>query len=297
MPDVNPFLIDTHCHLQFPAYKDDRTRVIEEAFLEHVWMIFPGTDLCTSKDALALASQHKTGAWSTVGLHPSHIFPHPIDPLESYLNEGSEVFDYSQYKTLAQDKKVVSIGECGLDYARLEEVAQQNNVSIGDIQQRQREVYKEHLKLAQELHLPIITHCRASSQTSVDAYDDVLSILDDFPEVRGVIHCYTGDLQSAKKFLERGFFLSFTGIITFQKTAYLADIIKQLPATSFLIETDAPYLTPMPFRGRRNHPIYVRYIAKRIADIRGVSLDEIARQTVENTKTLFEIKVTAHKTE
>ena len=247
-------VFDSHCHPQFPQYEGSREEVVKRALDGGVFMICIGTDLETSKKAIELAEKYE-GIWATVGLHPN--------------DNLSERFDPDIYKKLLNQEKVVGFGEIGLDYYR---------TTKKEDQEQQKQKFIEQLGLAGKSGKPVVLHCR-------DAHQDMLGILS--PNLRGVIHSFTGTLEEAKKYLDLGFHLGFNGILTF--TDQYDETVRYAPLEKILLETDAPYLTPVPFRGKRNEPLYVKYVAEKIAELKGIDYDEVARQTFENTKDLFGI--------
>jgi len=246
--------IDSHCHPQFPQYDQDRNEVIKRTLDQSVKMICVGTDLEMSKKAIQLAETHD-GIWATVGIHP---------------NDLKSGFDIEDYKPLINDK-IIAIGEIGLDYYRTKEAVDQK---------RQRDALVQWLELVKNMDLPLVIHCR-------EAYDDMLKILDQYPGLGGVIHSFTSNLETAKKFLDRGFFIGFNGIISF--TDQYDDAVTEVPLDKILLETDAPFLSPVPYRGKRNEPWQVKFVAQRISELRGDSVEEIAKITMENTKKLFNL--------
>jgi TatD DNase family protein len=244
-------LFDTHAHLNFNTFKDDSFDVLQKSLDNDVWMINVGSQYGTSKRAVTMAEKYEKGAYAAVGLHPIY---------------AEETFDYEKYKELAQSKKVVAIGEIGLDY-------KQEYVSF---KEKQKEVFLKQLDLAKELNLPVIIHCRM-------AHEDLIGILK--PRLSGVMHCFTGDWAQAQQYLDMGLHLGFNGIIF---KFDVDEVIEKVPLEKILIETDCPYLTPPPMTGR-NEPIFVRYVAEKIAKIKGLSYNEISRITTENAKKLFKI--------
>jgi TatD DNase family protein len=252
-------MIDTHAHVNFGAYKLDADEVIRRSLDGNTWIINVGSQYSTSKRAVELAKKYEKGVYAAVGLHPI------------YAEDG---FDYEKYKQLARSCGVVAIGETGLDHKK----------EYVSFKEKQKEVFLKQLELAKELRLPIIFHCRM-------AHKDLIKILDEqkagnSEQLKGVVHCFTGSLTQAEKYLAMGFYLGFNGII-FKMN--LDDIIKQAPLDKILIETDCPYLTPPPAGIERNEPIYVRYIAEKIAQVKNISYKEIAKITTENAKDLFKI--------
>ncbi len=286
---MTPRLIDTHCHIHFNAYKHDAAVVIQETLGRGVWMITVGTQKDTSKNGVACAQECDEGLYASVGLHPNHLFPVFIDEAEGAFTSREEDFDYAYYKSLCASKKVVAIGECGLDYYRIPET-----LDINTVKAKQDRVFRAHLDLSHELHLPVICHIR-------DAHDETISVLKEYVgsgklSRRGVIHCYTSDAAHALQYVELGFYVSFTGIITFepknnntQMLHTMWDAVRAAPLDRVLIETDAPYLTPIPHRGKRNHPLYVEFVAQKIAEIKGLTVDEVAKITTKNARALFRI--------
>ncbi|OGZ41928.1 MAG: hypothetical protein A3C80_02135 [Candidatus Ryanbacteria bacterium RIFCSPHIGHO2_02_FULL_45_43] len=272
-------LIDIHAHINFNAFKDDGHEVIHRSHDGGVGMILVGSQSDTSKRAVAYANHYPGGVWAAVGLHPIHLIELTVD--EQELGGGApgfvtrvETFDYNLYRKLGKEKKVVAVGECGLDYFRL-------TVSA-DIKKKQEEVLKQHIALARELNKPLMIHCR-------NAYGDLLAILksEQAANTGGDIHFFVGNWETAKRFLDMGFYLSFTGVITF--TSDYDEVVKKIPLERIMIETDSPYVSPIPHRGKRNEPLYVKEVAKRIADIRGIAYEKVAQATAENAKELFKL--------
>ncbi len=266
-------LIDIHSHVQFAAYDADRDEVVARAREAGVGMINVGTQQDTSKAAVKLAHKYPDIAWATIGLHPIHTSKSFHDKQE--LSEGGEeftsrgeIFDYEFYKKLGVDPKVVGIGECGLDYYRLG----------NDTKKLQQEVFVKHIALAKELHKPLMIHCR-------EAYDDLLAMLDG--SVTGDCHFFAGGWQTAKKFLDLGFTLSFTGVITF--THDYDEVVKNTPLDMILAETDSPYVTPEPLRGKRNEPVNVQYVVAKIAELKKLPLEHVQGAILNNTKRVFQL--------
>lgn len=285
-----PTFVDTHCHVHFNAYNNDSSQVIQHALDVGVWMITIGTQKDTSKNGIVVSEQFD-GLWCSVGLHPNHLFPVYIDEDEHPFVTREEDFDYAYYKQLCESsEKVVAIGECGLDYYRLPEDRDQHMMK-----RKQEEVFRAHLDLADEMNLPVVLHIR-------DAHDETLAILREYVDAgkltrKGVCHCFTSNAEHAKAYVNLGFYVSFTGIITFPAKKSqpalqqeLWEAVKAVPLDRLCIETDAPYLTPVPHRGERNLPEYVAHVAGKVAELHNVSLDEVARQTTRNAITLFNLK-------
>ncbi len=252
-------LIDTHAHLDFDRFDKDREEVIQNAFDEGVKRIINvGADMQSSLNSAKMAKKYDF-IYATVGVHPHDA-------------EDVTDADYQVLKKLARDEKVVAIGEIGLDYHY-----------DNSPRKKQQEVFKRQLKLAKELKLPIAIHSR-------DAKDDTLAILrEEGEDLTGVMHCYAYDLSTAKEVINLGFYLAFGGVITFNNASNLRHVVKEVSLDRILIETDAPYLTPVPYRGKRNESKYVKEVAKKIAEIKGIELEEVEKVTTENAKRLFKL--------
>jgi TatD DNase family protein len=265
---------DAHTHVNFVAYNDDREATILRAKEQQVGMNVVGTQLDTSKAAVALAEKYDN-VWATIGLHPVHTAKSYHDVKE--LGEGGkeftsrgEVFDMAAYEALGSNSRVIAVGECGLDYYRVEE-------STKDIQSK---AFIEQIELANTLNKPLMLHIR-------NAYDDALEILKAHAKVKGDVHFFAGDWNIAKKFLDFGFTLSFTGVVTF--THDYDEVVRNAPLDMLLCETDAPYVTPAPHRGKRNESSYVPLIVQKIAEIRGEDAETVRAQIMANSKRVFGI--------
>lgn len=280
--------IDTHAHVNFKDFKDDADEVIRRSLDNDTWMILVGSEYKTSNRALSYANKYQKGVYAAVGLHPSHLENGRVESLENgekIFYERFEEFDYGSYEKLAQFEKVVAIGEIGLDYYHLD--PKEDNQKI---KKKQQEVFVQQLILARQLNLPVIIHCR-------QAHDDLYEILANFKkeygqaipvgEPWGVVHCFSGDEDLAWKYFRLGLMISFTGLITFSKQ--WDDLIRKIPLDKIMIETDAPYMTPEPYRGQRNEPLLVQYVAKRVADIKGLKIEKVAKATFDNACRLFKI--------
>src|SRR3989344_8478292 len=242
-------LIDIHAHVNFNAFREDGDAVIRRTLDAGVGMILVGSQYDTSKRAVEYAERYKEEAvWAAVGLHPIHVAEEFYVDAQEIESEGvpgfktrPEVFDYAKYKTLAEHPKVVAIGECGLDYYRV-------GKNEAD-KQKQTEVFRKQIQLAREVKKPLIIHCR-------NAYDDLHAILKEEKAgpaqggQGGTIHFFAGTWADAQKFLDLGFHLSFTGVITFARD--YDETLKNAPLDRIMVETDAPYVAPVPYRGKRN---------------------------------------------
>lgn len=257
-------LIDSHAHLEMKEFDNDRDEVIKRAKAAGVdFIVTVGTNLQLSRKAVLLAGQYEN-IYATIGVHP-----HDVGKI------GSKTYD--DLKELAGQKKVVAYGEIGLDYFR--------NITP---QAQQIEKFSEQLQLAKELHLPVIIHDR-------DAHDQSLQMVKASGIHSGVFHCFSGDYEMAKQCLDWGFYLSVPGVVTFDKAKTIQNVVKQVPLSSLLLETDCPYLAPNPYRGKRNEPAYVVHTAKKVAEIKGISREEVAAVTSQNTLSLFQIEVPPNK--
>jgi TatD DNase family protein len=252
-----PPLFDAHCHPQFPEYDVDRETVIQRAIDEDVLMIAVGTSVETSRQAIELARAYPGKIWAAVGIHPN------------------ETGDAADLATLAATREVIAIGETGLDYHSLkpEDARATRN---------QRDLFETHIALARAVRKPLIIHGR-------DAYADIYRILASAKFPYGVmIHFFQGTTEDAERFLDLGAYLSFAGPITF--TDQYDEVIRSVPLDRILVETDAPYAAPVPHRGERNEPVFVRYVAQKIAAIKNVELEHIVTTTTRNVTALFGIK-------
>ena len=271
-------IVDTHSHLNFNAYNADRDEVIKRIQQFDVVCIDVGTKYETSKKAIELAKSTKN-IFSAIGLHPIHIKTDLIklrtDESEGNFTPLGEEFDKEKYRELAKSDKVVAIGEIGLDYY----YKPKTKSRLEEFQNLQKKVFTEQLELAKELDLPVIIHCRM-------AFDDLFEILATY-KLAGVVHCFTGSLEQAQKFIDLGFYIGINGIIYKMD---LSGVIKNIPLEKLLVETDCPYLTPFEEgKDKRNEPIFVKHIIQKISDLRELTFEEVADQTTKNAKKLFKI--------
>lgn len=272
---------DAHTHTNFVAYNDDREDVIQRAKDAHVAINVVGTQKDTSKAAVELAQKYEH-VFATIGLHPVHTSKSYHD--EQELGEGGkeftsrgEVFDMDTYLKLGKDPRVVAVGECGLDYYRVDP----NTKKV------QEEAFIGQIELANRLEKALMLHVRPSAG-SQDAYLDALELLKAHAKVQGDVHFFAGNWETAKKFLDIGFTLSFTGVVTF--THDYDEVVKKAPLDMLLTETDAPYVTPSPHRGKRNEPSYIPLIARAIAGIRGEEEMKVAEVIFANVCRVFQLK-------
>jgi len=273
--------IDTHTHVNLSAFEADREEVLARARDAGVAMINIGTKLSTSEKAVAIARAHEQ-AYAAVGLHPVQTVPglHDEDEVgeggKPFISKG-EVFDYDVMKALAQDSRTVAIGECGLDYFH----------TTSESEAAQREAFVAQIHLANELGKPLMLHVRNGKDASKNAYKDVAAILKSEARVRGNAHFFAGSVDDARLYLDRGFSVSFTGVVTF--TRDYDEVVRFVPADMIHAETDAPYVSPKPYRGQRNEPLYVREVVQKLAEIRSVDPEQFREQLLLNAHTLYGI--------
>ena len=281
-----PKYIDIHAHVNFKAFDKDRDAVIKKALDNNTWIINVGTQVDTSKKAVEMVHQYKEGVYAIVGLHPIHTSASFHDEQElgeegkeftqtlignqlvSGFTSRGEIFDKNIYRELLKDPKVVAVGECGLDYYHAEK----------ESLEKQKEAFIRQIELANEIKKPLMLHVR-------DAYADTIQILKQYAKVKGVVHFFTGNLEEAKSFLDLGFMLSFSGVLTFSHD--YDEVVKNTPLDMILTDTDSPYVAPVPYRGKRNEPSYVSEIVKKIAEIKNLSEEEMAKTIITNAKNLF----------
>ncbi len=259
--------------------------MIRRSLDNEIWMILVGTEYKTSKRALDYANKYERGVFATVGLHPIHLQSISAKGEDYEFQSRAEDFNYEVYERLAKSNKTVAIGEIGLDYYHIDKT--QNAAAV---KERQKEIFIEQFKLARELDLPVIIHCR-------QAHDDMLAMLKALKKQYrdilskdkpwGVMHCYSGDEDLAWQYFNLGLIISFTGLITF--SVLWDDLIRRVPLEKIMIETDCPYMTPEPYRGQRNEPILVKYVAERIAEIKNLSIEKVADITTKNAREFFDI--------
>jgi TatD DNase family protein len=280
-----PFL-DAHTHVQFSAYDADRDEVINRALKSGVRFINVGTQRDTSQNAVLLAKKYDDGVYAAIGLHPIHTGKshHDADelgnsgPAIEFASSG-EVFDRDYYHALAVDSKTVAIGECGLDYYLMDNDARQAAIP------KQKDAFYAQIELSKEVKKPLMIHSR-------DAFSDTLDILKATGAQEGIAHSFIRTIDEARAFLDMGFYFTFAGNITFKPRVdkpSADEVIKFIPIDRILSETDAPYLAPVPYRGKRNEPMYVIEVVKKLAMLKGVSMEEMADTIAKNAKRAFGI--------
>jgi len=261
--------IDSHCHLDGPRFDSDREQVIlraHEAGVVNMLVVGTGDGPGTLDCAVKIAEQHQS-VYATIGIHPH----------EAQLAKDS---DFAELEKLSRNDKVIAWGEIGLDYYY--------DHSPRDIQQK---VFIRQMELAGAAKLPIVIHCRPSDNSD-NAWEDCLALIEQHWKSSGqggVLHCFTGAWAHAQRALDLGFMISFAGNVTFPKAQQIRDSAQQVPLDRMLIETDSPFLAPVPYRGKRNEPAYVKEVARQIGEVRGIATEEIGARTSENFRRFFSL--------
>lgn len=252
-------IFDSHAHYNAEQFDEDRDEVIKEIQDKGVIAVMNcGTDVSSSKDTIALCEKYDI-FYGAVGIHPSDAF-----------NVDDEMIN--EIKELAKHEKIKAIGEIGLDYYWEENPSREE----------QKDAFRRQMRLAEELSLPVIIHDR-------DSHADSLEIMKEFPNVKGVVHCFSGSAEMAIECVKLGYYIGITGVITFKNARKIIEVCEAIDLSRILVETDAPYMAPSPMRGKRNQSSYIEYIMDKIAEIKGVSGKEISDITIKNTKTIFNI--------
>ena len=285
-----PKLIDIHAHVNFAAFKEDGDLVLRRALDKNTWVINVGSQIDTSRRAVEIADKYPQGVYAIVGLHPIHLEEMEVDEEEHHFTTRAEQFDEGVYKALAAHPKVVALGECGLDYYRLDANLreEERESTRNEIMEWQKETLIQHIALANELNKPLMIHIRAAKEDPDGAYKDLAETVRTHPiHAGGDVHCFSGSKSAAQALLDLGLYLSFTGIITFKNAHEARELVRYVPLEKMLVETDAPYLAPDPYRGKRNEPSYVEYVARKVAEVKWVTFEEVAGKTTENAMRLF----------
>ncbi len=259
---MEPKYFDIHAHLNFKDYDADREAVITRCREQGVLVNNVGTSLQKSEEVVALAEAHDH-LYATVGVHPT---------------EWTEGFSEVKLRELAQHRKTIAIGECGMDYFRITSESEKS---------KQKELFEKHIALAEEMGKPLMLHIRDSREALGAAYLDVLEILKVHSQVRAHAHFFAASWEVAEQFLERGITLSFTGVITFARS--YDEVIKNMPLEMLMAETDAPFVAPVPYRGKRAEPFHVREVVAQLAVIRGLREEELRRAVLDNARRGFAI--------
>lgn len=260
-------LIDTHAHLEFEPLISDLDEVVKRAHNNDVKKIITlGVDLERAKKAIDIAKKYNN-IYAAIGIHPD-------DATENDINTTMLQLE----KMIIPKNKIVAIGETGLDYYRTEEKDREH------VEKAQKAFFEAHITLAKKHNLPVIVHLRHE-----DTYDDAYQILQRHAPLKAVVHCYSGTKEFAQKLFDLGIMISITGIVTFKNAQELQSVVKYAPLDRMMIETDAPYLAPTPYRGKTNEPSYVKHVAEKIADLKNLSYEEVAKTTTQNAEDFFGI--------
>ncbi len=276
-------IIDTHAHLNHPLFNKDRQNVIKRCSTNDVWVINVGTNIKTSKEVVILAEENRN-LFAVIGLHPINLETGVLKEKYKKLNEEKieSIFNYEEYKKIADSEKVIAIGEIGLDYYWKPKTTKRKQV----FKEKQKELLLQQLKLAKELKLPVVFHCRMASHDLIELLKNNSSLR---PE-NAVMHSFVGNLEELKQYLDFGFHIGFNGII-FKSLEGINfnEIIKNTPLDKILLETDCPYLSPPESGMKRNEPILVKHILREIAKIKKIETHKLSKIIVENSKKLFKI--------
>lgn len=253
-------LFDTHAHFDSRQFNEDRDVLLSSLPAQGVSLIVnPGCDIPSSRMAVELAEKYPF-VYAAVGFHPEEL-------------ENVELADLDRIRDLAVHEKVVAIGEIGLDYYWVKDE---------EGRKKEQEFFRAQLTMAKELNLPVIVHDR-------EAHGDTLAIVKEFPDVKGVFHCYSGSVEMAQELVKMGWMISFTGVLTYHNARKAVEAAEAIPIEQLMIETDSPYMAPVPHRGKRNHSGYVLHVCEKLAEIKGISVDECAKITLENGCRFFGI--------
>jgi TatD DNase family protein len=256
-------LIDTHCHLNFGAFNDNYKEVIERALQKEIGMIIVGAAKETTEKALAIANEYANDpVYATAGLHPTHV--------------TDEAFDTDWFEDVLAEKKIVAVGETGIDLYRPKE---QETFKL------QKEVLQQHVELSKKTSKPMVLHSRGTDATLQQAYNTIFEALGDYSN--GVLHCFTGESADIKKFLNHGLMVSFTGVITLAEE--IAETCDSVPIEKMMVETDAPYITPKKYKPQQNEPMFVEEIARKVAEVKGMEYDDVVAQTTKNAVEFFSL--------
>ena len=261
-------LFDSHAHLNFEAFKDNWKEVLDDCQKNNVWVTNIGSQYPTSKRAVEIAEQFEKGVYAAIGVHPIHA-------------HGKEnFFDYKKYSDLARSpKRVVAVGETGLDFFHSAEYFE-----------TQKKAFIDQIHLAKEFDLPLVIHGRNSKDGKINCYEEIYKIAKLEKVSRAVVHCFGGTPEEAKEFMDLGFYIGITGIVTFKNAKDLQAMARDIiPLEKIKIETDSPYLAPDPYRGKQNKPQYVEFVARKIAELKGKSYEEVGETSTKNAMNFYNI--------
>lgn len=268
-------LFDAHSHVQFPAYDNDRELVLQRAQEAGIKMIAVGTQADTSEAAIALARRYPENIWAAVGFHPNHLSAAWHHDAKEQREAVPEMFNQEKFLTLARDPKCVAIGECGLDYYRLEGEA-------ADIKEKQKEVFVSQMAIAETVHKPLMIHCRPAKGTD-DAYQDLIKLLS--KKVPAIMHFYVGSPDMTDALVAAGCYFTFGGVITFSRD--YDESIRRIPLDRLLLETDCPYVAPLSRRGKRNEPAFISETYQQMAKIKNLDYDSLVQHIYQNATYVF----------
>lgn len=247
-------IIDSHVHLNLSQFDEDRDEVFKRVEEKLDFVVNIGFDLESSKKGVEYADKYSF-VYATIGFHP--------DEIEGYSDEAEK-----KLEELAKNPKVLAIGEIGLDYHWMTRPKEE-----------QWEIFRRQLRLARKLNKPVVIHTR-------EAMEDTINILNEFPDITGILHCYPGSVETAKRMVDR-FYLGIGGVLTFKNARKLVEVVSEIPIEKLVIETDCPYMAPTPYRGQRNEPIFTEEVAKKIAELKNMSYVDVVRITNENTRKAY----------
>jgi TatD DNase family protein len=276
-------LLDTHAHIQFQSYKDDRAEVLDRCHKKNMIVNVVGTQKDTSRLAVEIAEQNEW-LYATIGTHPIHLHSTHVDEEETSFQSREEDFDEAFYEQLVQSRKVIGIGECGLDLYHVPA-----NIPVEEVLEKQKQVFLKHVYFAHKHNLPLVIHCR-------EAHDQLIEVLRALPfSVRGTVHCFTSGWNHAKAYLDMGLYLGFTGVLTFPAKKLnpevqnnLVEVAEKMPFEKIVLETDSPYLAPQKYRGTRAEPWMLQEQIVFLAKLRGMSIEQVEQGVFENSLRLFD---------
>lgn len=291
-------LFDAHTHIHFPKFDEDRDEVVSRARSLGIKMLCVGTNVETSKQAVDIANEYPQDIWATAGFHPNHAvdFEWYFDKNET-KREEREIFNIDALAAVAKEEKVIAIGECGLDYYREQDYSLEQRLEARSAQEK---VFRAQADLALSLSKPLMLHVRPSASTdgrgkpttgTDDAYEKIFEILseDKYRGLTRILHFYVGGTAITNKFVDDGYYFTLGGVMTFVRD--YDESYSLIPLSRIMLETDAPYVAPAPHRGKRNESSFIVETAKKLAEIKGVSYDEVEGQTNENVRRVFNIEI------
>jgi len=276
-------LFDSHCHIQFKGFDEERDDVLKVCAEKNIWLHAIGTQKETSKKAVELAESNPH-IFASIGIHPIHLFPTYVDEEESSFVSREESFDEEYFAELAKSDKVIAVGECGFELYHVPK-----DKTLEEVLAKQKEIFLAQYHFAVKHDLPLVIHVR-------DAHKELIEVLEELPKpIRGVIHCFSGSWEVASKYIDFGLHLGFTGIITYpikktdpQIQEDLWEVVRKVPNDRFIVETDAPYLAPQKYRGKSCEPWMVEEVVDKVAELKGLNVEEVKKLALENSLKLFD---------